>query len=86
MVTTATIIWWCDRPPQSKGLREDSSRNMYVSGATEVEVQTTTEAYEQLLKGNLLLMGPVMGRHSTVIYSLRVGSENACPIDTIFIL
>ncbi|XP_065886124.1 kinesin-like protein KIF23 [Dysidea avara] len=39
------------KPPQSKGLREDSSRNMYVSGATEVEVQTTTEAYEQLLKG-----------------------------------
>ena len=55
------IIYWnfvphynCCRPPQSKGLREDGSRNMYVSGATEVEVQSTTEAYEQLLKGKLL--------------------------------
>ena len=40
------------RPPQSKGLREDASHNMYVSGATEVEVQSTAEAYEQLLKGS----------------------------------
>ena len=28
---------------------------MYVSGATEVEVQTTTEAYQQLLKGTFIL-------------------------------
>ena len=31
------------RPPQSKGLREDASHNMYISGATEVEVQSTAE-------------------------------------------
>ncbi|XP_064387362.1 kinesin-like protein KIF23 [Halichondria panicea] len=37
--------------PTSRILREDSSRNMYVSGATEVEVKSTEEAFEVLYRG-----------------------------------
>ncbi|RXG67805.1 Kinesin-like protein KIF23 [Armadillidium vulgare] len=36
---------------QSKILREDSKRNMYVHGCTEVEVKTPEEAFEVLAKG-----------------------------------
>ncbi|XP_014666565.1 PREDICTED: kinesin-like protein KIF23 [Priapulus caudatus] len=39
------------RPPQSKVMREDANRNMYVSGAVEVEIKSTEEAFEVLLKG-----------------------------------
>jgi len=39
------------RPPSSHILREDSSRNMYVSGAVEVEVKSTEEAFEVLCRG-----------------------------------
>ncbi|XP_078576433.1 kinesin-like protein KIF23 isoform X1 [Branchiostoma floridae x Branchiostoma japonicum] len=37
--------------PQSKILREDMNHNMYVYGATEVEVKNPEEACEQLIKG-----------------------------------
>ncbi|KAI8511007.1 Kinesin-like protein kif23, partial [Branchiostoma belcheri] len=39
------------RAPQSKILREDLNHNMYVYGATEVEVKNPEEACEQLIKG-----------------------------------
>eukprot|EP00058_Branchiostoma_floridae_P012343 XP_002597831.1 hypothetical protein BRAFLDRAFT_130188 [Branchiostoma floridae] len=39
------------RAPQSKILREDMNHNMYVYGATEVEVKNPEEACEQLIKG-----------------------------------
>ena len=39
------------RAPTSKVLREDGSHNMYVSNCVEVEVKSTEEAYEVLLKG-----------------------------------
>ncbi|KAL5468996.1 hypothetical protein EMCRGX_G030160 [Ephydatia muelleri] len=39
------------KPPQSKILREDQQRNMYVSGVTEVEVKSTEEAFDILYKG-----------------------------------
>ena len=39
------------KQPQSRNLREDSGRNMYVNGVTEVEVKSTEEAYEVLAKG-----------------------------------
>ena len=41
------------RAPVSKTLREDSDRNTYVAGATEVEVKTTEEAYEVFWNGEL---------------------------------
>ena len=44
------------RPPQSKILREDQQRNMYVSGVTEVEVKSTEEAFDILYKGECLCM------------------------------
>ena len=37
--------------PTSRILREDPSRNMYVSGATEMEVKSTEEAFEVLYRG-----------------------------------
>ena len=39
------------RPPTSRILREDSNHNMYVVGATEVEVKSTEEAFEVLYHG-----------------------------------
>nr|WNS50023.1 kinesin-like protein protein KIF23 [Halisarca dujardinii] len=39
------------KPPQSKGMREDARRQMYISGVTEVEVKSTEEAYEALWRG-----------------------------------
>ena len=39
------------RPPKSKSLREDTHHNMYVSNVTEVEVKSTEEAFEALLRG-----------------------------------
>ena len=39
------------RPLTSHILREDSSHNMYVSGATEVEVKSTEEAFDVLFRG-----------------------------------
>ena len=42
------------RPPQSKIMREDHNRNMYVSGVTEVEVKSTEEAFEVLYQGQKL--------------------------------
>lgn len=41
----------CPKPPASKNLREDTNRNMYVSGVTEVEVKSTEEAYGVFWKG-----------------------------------
>ena len=41
------------RAPVSKSLREDSERNTYVAGATEVEVKTTEEAYEVFWNGKM---------------------------------
>ncbi|NWW46042.1 KIF23 protein, partial [Pedionomus torquatus] len=38
-------------PPQSKILREDQNRNMYVTGCTEVEVKSTEEAFEVFWRG-----------------------------------
>ena len=39
------------RPLTSRILREDISRNMYVSGSVEVEVKSTEEAFEVLCLG-----------------------------------
>ncbi len=39
------------RPPTSRLLREDSTHNMYVSGAVEIEVKSTEEAFEVLCRG-----------------------------------
>ena len=39
------------RPPTSHLLREDSNHNMFVIGATEVEVKSTEEAFEVLYQG-----------------------------------
>ena len=39
------------RPPQSRILREDAAHNMYVSGAAEVEVKSTEEAFELVWLG-----------------------------------
>ncbi len=39
------------RSSTSRILREDSSHNMYVVGATEVEVKSTEEAFEVLYHG-----------------------------------
>jgi kinesin family protein 23 len=39
------------KPPQSKGMREDTRRQMYISGVTEVEVKSTEEAYEAMWRG-----------------------------------
>lgn len=50
------------RPPQSKILREDSEHNMYISGVIEVEVKSTEEAYDVLLKGITLLLLIVLSR------------------------
>ena len=41
------------RPPQSRILREDAAHNMYVSGATEVEVKSTEEAFELVWLGQI---------------------------------
>lgn len=41
----------CPKNPVSKNLREDSTRNMYVQGVTEVEVKSTEEAYAMFWKG-----------------------------------
>ena len=46
----ASFVCTC-RAPTSKVLREDGSHNMYVSNCVEVEVKSTEEAYEVLLKG-----------------------------------
>ena len=48
---TNFVLWLIYRPPVSKNLREDSNRNMYVSGVTEVEVKSTEEAYSIFWKG-----------------------------------
>lgn len=46
------------RGPQSKKMREDTSRHqMYVSDVTEIPVTSTEEAYEQLLKGMVKAKG-----------------------------
>ncbi|XP_019333376.2 kinesin-like protein KIF23 isoform X9 [Alligator mississippiensis] len=39
------------KPPQSRVLREDQNRNMYVIGCTEVEVKSTDEAFEVFWRG-----------------------------------
>lgn len=39
------------RPPTSHVLREDSNHNMFVVGATEIEVKSTEEAFEVLYQG-----------------------------------
>ena len=39
------------RPPQSRRLREDRSKNMFVYGVTEVEVKTTEEAFAAFQQG-----------------------------------
>lgn len=40
------------RPPASRKLREDAAKLMYVENLTEVEVKSTEEAYEALVKGD----------------------------------
>lgn len=40
------------RPPSSRKLREDAAKVMYVENLTEVEVKSTEEAYEALVKGD----------------------------------
>ena len=47
---TPTVHSYC-RAPQSRLLREDSAHNMYVAGATEMEVKSTEEAFEVLWQG-----------------------------------
>lgn len=37
------------KPPQSKVLREDSNRDMYVFGVTELEVKSSDKAFEVFL-------------------------------------
>lgn len=39
------------KAPTSKIMREDTDRNMYISGVTEVEVMSTEEAYDVLIQG-----------------------------------
>lgn len=39
------------KPPQSKTLREDANRSMYVSGVTEVEVRSPEDAFDVLTRG-----------------------------------
>lgn len=39
------------RPPQSKRLREDKKRNMFVYGVNEIEITTTEEAFSVFKKG-----------------------------------
>nr|CAB3259096.1 kinesin-like protein KIF23 [Phallusia mammillata] len=39
------------RPPQSKRLREDKSKNMFVYGVTQVEVKSTEEAFAAFQQG-----------------------------------
>ena len=39
------------RLPTSKNIREDSDHNMYVSGATEIEIVSAQEALEYFMKG-----------------------------------
>ncbi|KAK3754440.1 hypothetical protein QZH41_009230, partial [Actinostola sp. cb2023] len=41
----------CPKPPASKTLREDYDKNMFVSGATEVEVKSTEQAYTVFWRG-----------------------------------
>ena len=43
--------------PQSKILREDNARNMFVYGITEVEVKTADEAFDVFIRGVLLWFG-----------------------------
>lgn len=40
-----------ERPPQSKRLREDKKRSMFVYGVNEVEITTTEEAFSVFKKG-----------------------------------
>lgn len=39
------------RTPGSKALREDSTRGMYISNVTEIEVTNADEAYAVLIRG-----------------------------------
>lgn len=41
-----------NKPPQTKKLREDMTKTMYVESLLEVEVKSTEEAYEVLLRGD----------------------------------
>lgn len=60
---------------------------MYVSGATEVEVQSTAEAYEQLLKGSLcnsftchpqaLLYDVIVGQQRRRVAQTLLNSESS---------
>lgn len=45
---------------------------MYVSGATEVEVQSTAEAYEQLLKGSSTTSSMLKPLHCMLITALLI--------------
>lgn len=54
------------RPPQSRNLREDARHMMYVSGATEVEVKSTEEAFEVLNRGETSGRGLSVGQCSGV--------------------
>lgn len=45
-----------NKPPTSKNLREDFDHQMYVSNIIEVEVKSTEEAYEVLLKGTCFVL------------------------------
>ena len=40
------------KPPASRKLREDAAKMMFVENLTEVEVKSTEEAYEALIKGD----------------------------------
>jgi len=39
------------RPPQSKRLREDRNKNMFVYGVQQIEVKSTEEAFAAFQRG-----------------------------------
>ena len=62
------------RGPQSKKMREDTTRHqMYVNDVTEVPVTSTEEAYEQLLKGKDI--SGVVARNLLSSFVIRVAGK-----------
>ena len=51
LASCAIVLCLLLRPPTSRVLREDPNHNMYVVGATEIEVKSTEEAFEVLYRG-----------------------------------
>lgn len=60
----------------SKGLREDFERNMYVSGVVEVEVKNTEEAFEVFIKGKITTHNKLI---ITCTSNFRPKTQKSCP-------